>query len=498
MTPDLLIILPILVPFTTAIVGLFVWQRRVWQRRLSMTGAAVLFVVAILLFVQVYNNGPQAIQMGGWGAPFGITMVADLFSALMVMMAGLMGLMVGVYGLVDIDPEREMLGYHPLFHILLMGVCGSFLTGDLFNLFVWFEVMLIASFVLMSLGGVRAQLEGAIKYMTLNLLASATFLAAVGILYGLTGSLNMANLRASLGAAPQGLVTVLAMMFLVAFGIKAALFPLFGWLPAAYHTPPTAVSAIFASLLTKVGVYALIRTFTLLFVQDVPFTHLRIIMLLAGLTMVTGVFGAATQNDFRRILSFHIVSQIGYMIMGLAIFSPLALAGAILHIIHNILNKTNLFLVSGIVNRSQHSYSLKKLGGLYRTQPLLSVLFLIPALALAGIPPLPGFWSKFVLVRAGLESEQYLIVAASLFVGLLTLYSMTKIWTEAFWKQQQGDAPETAVPPLDWRTRMAPVIVLAILSLAMGFLAEPVFQTALVAADQLLQPDLYLAAVSGG
>lgn len=497
MSPELLILLPILLPFVTGIVGLMVWQRQWWQRAISLAGSVLHFLATVWLFWFIYNGGPFAMQMGDWPAPFGITIVADLFSALMVLMAGLMGLAVGIYGLVDIDDARVAMGYHPLYHILLMGVCGSFLTGDVFNLFVWFEVMLISSFVLLALGGYRKQLEGAVKYMTLNLLASTAFLAAVGILYGLAGTLNMADLRGALAAAPQGLVTTLSMLFLIAFGVKSALFPLFGWLPSAYHTPPTAVSAIFASLLTKVGVYAIIRMFTLLFVQDIAYTHTFVMLILAGLTMVTGVFGAATQNDFRRILSFHIVSQIGYMLMGLALFSPLALAGAVLHIVHNIVNKTNLFLVSGVVNRLQGTNNLKKLGGLYRTQPLLSALFLVPALALAGIPPLPGFWSKYLLVRAGLETEQYVIVAVSLFVSLLTLFSMTKIWAEAFWKKQSEEAPETAVPALDWRVRLLPVAGLAVVSIGIGLLAGPLFQTALVISEQLLQPEVYVTAVLG-
>ncbi|KAA3662206.1 MAG: Na+/H+ antiporter subunit D [Chloroflexi bacterium] len=500
MRTELLILLPILIPLSTAILSVMVWQNVRQQRVISLVGSVGLLGAAVGLFTAVYSqNTPLVVQMGNWAAPFGITLVADLFSAIMVVLAGLMGMAVAIYAIADIDARRERLGFHPLYHILLMGVSGSFLTGDIFNLYVWFEVMLIASFVLLALGGDRNQLEGAIKYMTLNLLASAAFLAAVGILYGLTGTLNMADLRQGLANAPQGLVLTLAMLFLVAFGIKAALFPLFGWLPAAYHTPPTAISAIFAGLLTKVGVYAIIRVFTLLFVQDVSFTHARVLLVIAGLTMVTGVFGAATQTDFRRILSFHIVSQIGYMIMGLALYTPLALAGAIFYISHHIIVKTNLFLVSGVVNRTQGSFQLKKLGGLYRAQPMLAVLFLIPALSLAGIPPLSGFWAKFTLVRAGLETEQYLIVATSLFVGLLTLYSMTKIWNEAFWKAQPEAYQQTEeVPRRDWLLRVAPVGVLAAFTLIIGFFAEPLFQLSMMVAEQLLNPSVYVTAVLQG
>lgn len=496
--PDLLLLLPILTPFATAVLALLSWNHRRLQRTLGIVGTILLLASAILLFDQVHTYGPQAVQIGAWPAPFGITVVADLFSAIMVLLAGLMGFVVGLYSLVNIDEERQQLGFYPLYHILLAGVCGSFLTGDLFNLYVWFEVMLIASFVLLALGSEKQQLEGAFKYVTLNLMASAIFLAATGILYGIAGTMNMADLSLRLPAAPPGLVTTVAMMFLVAFGIKAAVFPLFSWLPAAYHTPPTAVSSIFAGLLTKVGVYAIIRVFTLLFTEEAQYTH-TIILVIAGLTMVTGVLGAASQHHFRRILSFHITSQIGYMIMGLALFTPLAIAGAIFYIVHHIVVKTNLFLLSGFVHWTNGSYRLERLGGIYRQLPLLGLLFLIPALSLAGVPPLSGFWAKFALVRAGLEQQSYGIVLTALVVGLLTLFSMTKIWTQAFWKAQ----PEEAQQPLPtsrtgWVLRLAPIVILAACTVFIGLATEPIFRVAMEAAEQLLEPSAYVVAVLGG
>jgi multicomponent Na+:H+ antiporter subunit D len=461
-------------------------------------GAAVHLAAVLRLFLIVRQEGIQAVQMGNWPAPFGITLVADLFSAIMLVLTGIIGLAVAIYSLGNIDTRRESFGYYPLYHVLLMGISGAFLTGDMFNLYVWFEVMLIASFVLMALGGERPQMEGALKYVTLNLISSAIFLAAVGVLYGVTGTLNMADLATQLPLIAPGMANTLAMMFLVAFGIKAAVFPLFFWLPAAYHTPPAAVSAIFAGMLTKVGVYALIRVFTLLFIQDVDYTHL-IILVIAAFTMTSGVLGAASQFEFRRVLSFHIISQIGYMIMGLALFSPLALAGAVFYIMHHIIVKANLFLISGAVNRLQGSYQLKKLGGLYRSRVGLAVLFLIPALSLAGLPPLSGFWAKLTIIQAGLEQSQYLIVAVALGVGMLTLYSMIKIWNEAFWKA----APETVVATENpargtWAFYLAPIVVLALFTLTIGLVAEPFFQLAQQTAAQLLDPNQYIQTVLGG
>ncbi|MEZ4709834.1 MAG: proton-conducting transporter membrane subunit [Caldilineaceae bacterium] len=498
----LLTILPILIPLLTAVFMLLAWQRIDRQRWLSLGGAGGLLIVGLLLVGAVDTGDVLAVQIGNWPAPFGITLVADLLSAIMLVLIGLIGLAVTVYGLASVDAERQADGYYPLVQVLLMALAGAVLTGDLFNLFVWFEVMLIASFVLLALGGGRGQIEGAFKYMALNLFASSLFLAAVGILYGVAGTLNMADLalRFAAGVVAPGLMSVLAMLFLVALGIKAALFPLFFWLPASYHTAPPVISALFAGLLTKVAVYVLIRLFTLLFVHDTGYTH-TLLLWLAGFTMVTGVLGAAAQNEIRRILSFHIVSQIGYMIMGLAILTPLALTGAIFFVMHNIIVKTNLFLIGGVVQRIQRTEQLNKLGGLYSAWPGLTMLFLISALALAGLPPFSGFWAKLLLVQAGLAAEAWIIVGVSLFVSILTLYSMTKIWNEAFWKRPADEsfAPERGEPmsPSTAWLLFSPIVVLALLTVSIGVIVEPLLQLTGAAAAQLLAPTAYIEAVLG-
>jgi len=359
--------------------------------------------------------------------------------------------------------------------------------------------MLMASFVLLALGGERAQLEGSIKYVTLNLISSAIFLASVGILYGVAGSLNLADLSIRLrDHIRPGLDTTLAVLFLVAFGIKAGLFPLFFWLPASYHTPPAAVSAIFSALLTKVGVYALLRVFTLLFTANADFTH-HLILILAGLTMLIGVLGAAAQDEFRRILSFHIVSQIGYIVMGLGLYSRMALAGAIFFMAHNMLAKSNLFLISGVVHRISGSYDLKKLGGLYQSHPWLAICFLLSAMSLAGLPPLSGFFGKLTLIMSGIEQGAYITAATALVVSILTLFSMTKIWAAAFWRPQPAaDAAASAGPVPALGVMMIPVTVLALLMVVLGVGAEYFLGLALRASEQLLAPDEYVRAVMGG
>lgn len=471
------------------------------QRAFGIAGPAGLLIAGIALLIVVERDGVQASQMGDWPAPFGITLVADLLSAIMVVLGGLVGTAAAVYSLATVDKRRARYGYYSLFNLLLMGVSGAFLTGDIFNMFVWFEVMLISSFVLVALGGERPQIEGAVKYVSLNLVASALFLTGAGLIYAMAGSLNIADLSQRIPELEsQGLVTAVSMLFLVAFGIKAAAFPLYFWLPASYHTPPSDVSALFSGLLTKVGVYALIRVFSLIFVQDVGITH-TIILSIAGLTMLSGVLGAIAQFDFRRILSFHIVSQIGYMLMGLGLFTPLGLAGGIFYLVHHILVKTALFLVSGAVRQLHGTLSLQSLGGLYRSQPLLAILFAASAASLAGIPPLSGFIAKFVLVRAGLAAESYVIVGVALLVSLLTVFSMTKIWTEVFWKPAPPGQDNVVTPVPVSRMKMAylllPTATLVLLSVMLGIGAGPALDLAQRAAEQLLNPAEYVEAVLG-
>ncbi len=500
-----LLVLPLAIPLITATLGLLFRKSSQLQRWIGVLGAVALLATAILLFRDVHKDGIQVLQLGNWAAPFGITLVADMLAMLMIGISAIMGLMIAVYSLYDIDKERERFGYYPLLHILIMGVNGSFLTGDIFNLYVWFEVMLIASFILLALGNSKNQLQGALKYVFINLFSSLVFLFGVALLYGMTGTLNMADLAVRLPEVENsGLVTTTAMIFMVAFGIKAAVFPLFFWLPASYHTPPVAISAIFGGLLTKVGVYALIRVFTLLFTgesADNDYLH-TILLWVGGFTMVIGVLGAASHMEFRKILSFHIVSQIGYMIMGLAFNTAMGIMGAIFYVLHNILAKSNLFLISGIAQRLLGTFELKKMGGLYKHYPFLAVLFLISAFALAGFPPLSGFWAKLSLVKAGLSIEQYVITGVAILVGLLTLFSMTKIWLTAFW----GPVPEKTPDhfgkmPLFGAGKLyilvIPVMVIAGLIILVGLNAQPLLELCMTAAEQLLDPSVYIEAVLG-
>lgn len=492
-----LLILPIALPFLGAALCILLRRSLHANQLITVAVAVALLLSAVYILLTTSEDGIQVLAVGEWGPLTGIVLVADLFSAIMLCLTGVIGLAVALYSVTTIDARHIRGGYYPLLLILLGGVSGAFLTGDFFNLYVWFEVMLMSSFVLVALGGGGLQLEAALKYVTLNVLSSIIFLATLGLLYSTAGTVNFAYLAQQLpNAENPGLITAISVLFLIAFGIKAALFPLFFWLPASYHTPPVAVSALFAGLLTKVGVYSIIRVFSLLFVQDTDFTH-TMILAVSGLTMVTGVLGAVAQYEFRKLLAFHIISQIGYMTMGLGLFTPLAVGGAIFYMAHNIIAKSNLFLVSGLVYRLRGTFELKQLGGMH-AHALLALAFLVPALSLAGVPPLSGFFAKLTLARAGIEEEQYLIVGVALAVGLLTLFSMMKIWNEVFAKAappEEGELRHNPHRP-HW-PEVLPVMLLAVITIAMGLGAGPFLDLSVRAGEQLLQPAEYIDAVMG-
>ena len=491
-----LLVLPIMVPAITGVLALLARNHRGLQRGISVLGATVLFGSGAVLVAQVHAHGILAVQMGGWPAPFGISLVADHFSAGLVAVSGFVGLAVAVYALAGVDEDRERFGFHVLFHLLLMGINGAFITGDIFNMYVWFEVLLIASFVLLVLGNDRAQLDGAVKYVGINLVSSASFLTAIGLLYGLTGTLNLADLSQSMGTVREsGLGPAIAMLFLIGFGIKAGLFPLYYWLPASYHTPPAPIAAIFAGLLTKVGIYSLIRVFTLLFPNPTGYTQ-AVLLVVAGATMLIGVVGALVQRHVLRLLAFLVISAMGYVVMGLGFFTTLGLAGAVFYVLQDVPVKTSLFLIGGLMERETGTTQIGDMGGLYRHRPLLATVFIVPAFSLAGFPPFPGFWGKLTLIQAGLQEEQWVLVAVALLVGLLTLLVVAQVWGRAFWQTEETALRE--VDPIGVRSLLnGPVVALALVLFAVGLYAEPVFAFAYTAAENLTDTAPYVQAVLG-
>jgi multicomponent Na+:H+ antiporter subunit D len=445
----------------------------------------------------VRGDGVQALRVGNWPGPFGIVFVLDTFSALMLTFASVT--MVATWWFVCSGVfSRQVEGFllHPMFLMLGVGVNWAFSTGDLFNLFVSFEIMLLATYVLQGYGNERTQVRETFKFAVLNIVASTLFLATAGLTYGVFGSLNMAELALRIQQAGNPpITTVIGTLMLLVFGMKAALFPLFFWLPDAYPKAPRGILAYFAGVLTKVGIYCLYRVFTLLFREESAMVDWfqPLMLAIAGLTMVIGVLGALSQYTFRRLLSFHIISQIGYMLFGLALFTPLALAAGAFFIVHQILVKASLFLVGDAVEVNEGTDELKKVTGLIHTYPGLALLFVLAAFSLAGIPPLSGFYGKYGLVAAGFQQEQWFYVAVSLGTSLFTLSSMVKIWRYSFW----GEKPAVVVE----RPRNNGVIyatgLLVAASVVMAITSAWWMDACLQAGEQLYDRTEYIQAVLG-
>ena len=470
--------LPIVIPLLAGALTLLVRRHIVVQRSISILASAASAVVAAVLMVIVDGEGTVTVEVGGWPPPIGIQLVADRFSVLLLVASTVALLAVLVYAVSQRATDEDFAGFHAVYQILGAGVALALLTGDLFTLFVAFEIMLTASYVLLTHRADGTETRPAISYVVIGLIASALFLVAIGLIYGVAGTVNMADLSDRLDAVPPGLREGLGWLLFMVFGIKAAIFPLFFWLPDSYPVAPTPVTALFAGLLTKIGVYAIIRTQTLLFPSDGPSTF---ILVVAGMTMIVGVLGAIAQTDIKRILSFHIVSQIGYMIMGLGFGTAAGIAAAIVFIVHQIIVKASLFLVGGLVEDSEGTGAIDAINGVARRSPIIAALFLPAALSLAGFPPFSGFVGKLALVEAGFAVDAWVIVGVSLAASVLTLFSMTKIWAGVFW-----GTPSSSEPRATRRGMAAATATLVAVSVVIALAAEPIVSYAERAADDLL------------
>lgn len=484
--------LPVLGPLIAAAVMLFL-RRLSAQRFVSFMTLGVSLVASATTFVNIWDDGViRVVRMSGWPGSFAITLVADRLAATMVLVATIVVTIVLAYATGQRAPDERSSFYHPVYMVMTAGISQAFLAGDLFNLFVAFEILLMASYVLLTLEGTNEQVRAGTTYVVLNILESMVLLMAIGLVFAATGTVSMAELPARLAELPDGVRMGLQLLLLVAFGIKAAVFPLFFWLPDSYPTAPSSVSAVFAGLLTKVGVYCLIRTQTLLFPGELS----NVVIVIGAATMLVGVLGAISHRDMKRILSFQIVSGIGYMVFGLGIGGAAAIAATIFYLIHHIPVKTSLFLVEGIVARDSGSSSPGVVSGMARRSPILALLFLVPALSLAGLPPFSGFLAKFAIVRAGVVDAQWVGIAVALVVSLLTLVSMVKIWVGVFWGDVEPAAKVSTVGVLRHQRLMGVSTgMIVALSLAIALAAGPLYEFATLAAEQLLDVAGYVNAV---
>ncbi|MCF2718780.1 Na+/H+ antiporter subunit D [Paenibacillus sp. UKAQ_18] len=485
-----LLALPILIPLCTAVILIFLKEKILLQRFISTVSTILNIMIALVLIYRVHSEGIQTLQMGGWVPPYGIVFVGDMFAALLVLTASVVSLGILLYSFRSIGAERERFYYYTFFHFLLVGVYGSFLTGDMFNLFVFFEVMLISSYALISLGGTKLQLRETSKYLLINIVSSTLFVAAVAYLYAAVGTLNMAHLSQRVAEAGQGgVLNVIAVLFLIVFALKAGLF-LFFWLPGSYSAPPSAIRALFGALLTKVGLYAIIRTFTLIFVNDPGLTHTWIAWLAAA-TMILGGLGAVAYNDIPRIFNYNVIISVGFVAFGLAAATPDALNGAVFYLLHDMLAKGLMFILGGIIITAAGTDQLKDMGGLIKRYPLIGWMFFILALALVGIPPLSGFAGKVLITRGGLDAGMLTLSLIGLGSSFLVLYSLIKVFKLAFW----GNEPEGDLPKIRLKSVNAVAAGLLVLVILMGIGADWVYSYVAQAGDVLAHPALYIEAV---
>lgn len=445
-----LIPLVVLIPLGSAALALALPGRRRAQQLITVAALTAVVALSGAFMWMVDQQGTIVMQVGGWAAPFGISLVVDRLSALMLTVSAVVLLGVLLFslgqGLADGDDETPVSIYYPTYLVLGAGVCNAFIAGDLFNLYVGFEILLVASYVLITLGGTGPRIRAGVTYVVVSLVSSILFLASIGLVYAATGTVNMAQLTLRIAELPSSLQLLLNLALLIAFGIKAAVFPLAFWLPDSYPTAPAPVTAVFAGLLTKVGVYAIIRSQTQLF----PFSSVdKLLLVIAALTLLVGILGAVSQLDIKRLLSFTLISHIGYLIFGIGMASSAGYAATIFYIAHHIIVQTTLFLAVGLVERHGGSTSLTSLGGMLRAAPVVAVLFFIPMLNLGGIPPFSGFIGKLGLFTAAAESGTagaYWLMGIGALVSLLTLYALARAWSLAFWRTRDAALGGTNVP----------------------------------------------------
>lgn len=502
-------LVPLLValPLIGAAIALIAGRRRRTQVVVSIaTLTLVLVIAAILLVVVDAGNTPLAVSVGGWPIPFGIVLYVDRLAALLVVVSSIVLLAVLLFsvgqGAADGDDDTPVSIFHPSYLILAAGIFNAFIAGDLFNLYVGFEILLVASYVLITLGSTESRIRTGVVYIVVSLVSSILFLAAIAMIYGALGTVNMVQIAERMGQLPPQTQLVLHLMLLLAFAIKAAVFPLSFWLPDSYPTAPAPVTAVFAGLLTKVGVYAMIRTETELF-RDNSVNTLLLVVALA--TMIVGVLGAVAQAELKRILSFTLVSHIGYMVFGLAIATPAAIGATIYYVIHHIVVQTTLFLAVGLIERRAGSTSILKVKGLMRAAPVIAVLYFIPAVNLGGLPPFSGFIGKFALFDAAAQIGTPLmmvLIVGGIVTSLLTLYALMRAWNLSFWREED-DSAETearisylgASPTgVDTERRVIPKIMTAttsgmvVVTLALTVFAGPLYEVCTRIGASLLEP----------
>jgi multicomponent Na+:H+ antiporter subunit D len=493
-----MLILPVLIPLITGAVLVLLRPPKKFARKLSGFAVTLIMTSVIYLGIRLSSEGVMMLRFGDWQPPFGIVFAIDWLSVLMLFFLNLIGFCVVIYSFYKSKRgDDESAYYYSLLMFQIAGVNGALSTGDIFNLFVWYEVMLISSYCLFAQGGYRDKLKGVPDYIVINMTSSALFLVAIGITYLSYGTLNMAHLGqlTQAGHVPPW-ATTLAVLFFVVFGTKAAVFPLYFWLFRGYPLATTPVAALFGGLLTKVGIYSMLRVFPLMFPGEFASeaSFVRVLFYLVGAASILfGVFGALSRHEWKDILSHHITSQIGYMIVGIGLWSTAALAGTLFYVVQHTVVKSGLFLIGGMTEDFTGTTVLEEQGGLLYNIPFVGALFMTGGLALAGLPPLSGFFAKMTIFYSAFELAYgwaYFVVAIGLIGGLFTLYSMVKIWRIGF----LGEIDESRDGSIAKGLFIGPCI-LVVTSILLGIFGGTVMQYTRKASHQLMNPDEYIETV---
>ena len=477
-------------PLLAGALGTLLRARRAAQRALTLASAGGVLAIGLRLLGEVRGGAVVTDDVGAWPDGLAIVLAVDPLAALMLCLSS--GSVLLALAVAWARGEDDHPLFHPLVASLLAGVVLASVTADLFNLFVAFEVMLIASYVLLALRGGREQVRAGVVYVGTNLLASTFFLLGVGLVYGATGTVNLAALATAVPGDRAALAGL--SLLLLAVAAKAALVPLHGWLPRSYVHAGPAVTVLFSGLLTKVGVYVLYRLTSLILV-DVDGLAPWLVAV-AALTMVVGVVGAVGGKDMRGILTYHMVSQVGYLVLPLGLMTVDAVAAGVFYLVQYVGVKAALLAVAAATRSLEGGDRLDELGGLLRTRPWLGIAFLLPALALAGLPPTSGFVGKYLLVAAAFDARSWWGGATMVAVSLLTLLSMIKILTGAFW----GERPERPDPghvltAVRRRVLVGVPLAVGVAAVLLGPAAAPLVDLARDVASGLVDPTAYLTAV---
>ncbi len=440
-TPILPVILPLIIGFVLLIVKRFGIKV---QQAVSLLAVAALILISIYSFIKTSNEGILVYTLGNWQAPFGIVLVVDQLSILMVLVTSLLAFGALWYAISE-NIDSKGAHFHPLFQLQLFGINGAFLTGDVFNLFVFFEILLLASYSLLLHGQGEGRTKAGLHYVIINLVGSTLFLFAVGTLYGITGTLNiadMANKIATLSPDNVGVVAAAGLLLLVVFGLKAAMFPLYLWLPNAYGRTSAPIAALFA-IMTKVGLYAIIRIHGTIFGADageLAYYHIPWVLYIGLFTLALATLGVLSSKEIRNQVAYLVLASVSILLVSIGINSQEALSGTIYYMVHSTLLAGGFFLVADIIIKARKSGSLDTKMPIFNHAILIGSLFFIFAIAAAGLPPLSGFFGKIMILSAALEhKDTALILAVVLTSSLLIIVALAKSGTTIFYDTKQEE-----------------------------------------------------------